>query len=418
MTEHNENEILATPRGELNRPGRRSAPALAWASAVLLSVLAAITALLALDKLGGLGLLGSPLQAQLMAAAKAVAASQAGKAPARYVEARSERGVVVVPLEEQYDRRRAVQMALELHDVGRRVQQHMAAATVWEYAGGSPDEPARQVAAIQKLASHAQSRLSDFLAIEPGQAAVILHALGWPWLNANLEELSVSDLRPTVSGLPAVLATISQGTLSATMAEVERSSWPAAYAQLSAKGAATENQLQAVRAHLCRRSAQRAFRRPIGSGRGRASVARYAVLTSAQARTVLAMCGALELVRSGTQAFPALIWLLERHPDLALPLLHRCVEANEIEQQARLAAAALSGPGASDARGELVALGPFGADALVEAMERYPPGVRKDAEALLQTVRQQWPQPGNALEALGSEARLWRKWYERAQGVL
>jgi len=419
MSERNASQTTATACKQGNGRDCRTRLTVAWVSAALLSILAAFMALAALDRLCRLGALPGPLQAQLRAAAEAVAAGQGTEAATRYVEARWERGVVVVPVEEHYDRRRAVELALELDDARERVEKLMAAATVWEYAGISMDAPPRQVAAIGTLASRSQSRLSDFLAVEPRQAAVILHALGWPWLHADPRELSLPDLKPTISGRPAALDAMPPGGLSALIGKIKRSSsWPAVHAELSGNGSVTENQLEALRAHLCKQSVEQAFRSPITRRRSSAALAKYGVLTSAQARTVLAMYGALELVRNGTQAFPALIWLLERQPELALPLLHRCVKANEIEQQARLAAAALSGPGAGDARRELRALGPFGADALAEAMNRYPAGVRKDAQAILQTIRKQWPQGEDALDVLGGDASIWRKWYESAQEVL
>jgi len=419
MSERNAGQTSATACKQGNERGCRSRPVVAWVSAALLAVLAAFTALAALDRLCGLGALPGPLQAELRAAAEAVAAGWGTEAPTRYVEARWGQGVVVVPVEEDYDRRRAVELALELDDAREHVEKLMAAATISEYGGTSMDAPSGQVAAIGTLASRSQSKLSDFLAVDPRQAAAILHALGWPWVHSDLRELRFSDLKLTISGRPAVLEAMPPERLSALIGKIKHSSsWPAAYAELSGNGSVTENQLEALRAHLCKQSVKQAFRSPAARKRSSAALAKYGVLTPAQVRTVLAMYGALELVRNGTQAFPALIWLLERQPGLALPLLHRCVKANEIGQQARLAAAALSGPGAEGARRELRALGPFGADALTEAMNRYPAGVRKDAQAILQTIRKQWPQGKDALEVLGSDASMWRKWYESAREVL
>jgi len=391
----------------------------AWLSSALLTSLACITLLAALDRFFGFGIFPPPLQAQLRAAAQAVAPAREDMEPARYAEAHGKGVMVTVPVQERYDRERAIRLALELDSEREKLEELIVRVVVQGESGVTGDAFRRERARIAELAGGAESKVREFLAVGPSRARVILYALGWPWLRYELDRLSVSDLRAALSERPGPLQGIEGETFSAMVARVQRApSWLVARMQLEEQHRLTESQLEALRAHVCRKYLKKAFVSWLAKRRAKKALARYATLTPAQVRTVLAMAGALELTGNGTQAFPALVSLLDEWPLLALPLLHKCVEANEIERQAHLAATGLFRSRSARARGELVALGPFGADALAAAAGRYPAEVRDAARGVLEVIKARWPQEGSALEVLGSDPERWRRWYEHAREVL
>ena len=194
--------------------------------------------------------------------------------------------------------------------------------------------------------------------------------------------------------------------------------WPAAKTALTGQYGLSENEAETLRAYLCRRSLEDAFAGFPDSSGATENLTEYVELSDAQLRTVLAMRGALDLTLSGTQAYPALIWLLEQDRSLAVPLLKRCTRVNDVQRQAELAVSRLGGPGWKGARRELIALGPFGAAALEEALQQADFQPTERGRHILQTIRGDWPADGAALDLLGPDSEAWRRWYDRAQDVL
>ena len=387
-------------------------------SAFLLGFLAALTVFVAVDHSMGRPALPPPLQARLHAAAEAVLPTGVTDRSGS-VHVGSEHGSFEIPVREQYDRQRAVELALELDSQRRRVEGLLSDALALNYAGAATAPDTDELARIAALAREARAKYADFLAVSPKQAAVILFGLDWPWLHHDLSSVESSALRPYALGLPVPLRDRSPDEMERLTRRVRRSpAWPAAKAALKGQYGLSEDEAEAVRAHVCRRGLEAAFGGPLEAASAREVIGKYANLTDAQLETVLAMRGVLDLTLSGTQAYPALIWLLERRPALAVPLLERCTEINRIERQATLAAARLGADDWQEARRELVALGPFGGAVLREALDSsgFQPGER--ARDVLQRIREVWPGEGRPLEVLGADVEAWRRWYASAKDVL
>jgi hypothetical protein len=144
---------------------------------------------------------------------------------------------------------------------------------------------------------------------------------------------------------------------------------------------------------------------------------RLAALTPAQAQAVLAMAGAKELLNAGTFAFPVLIEMLEDKHEVALPLLHECVSRAGVFEQALRAAEKLGGLESAGAERVLIALGPFGAEAIKPVAQRRGGQVSTAASRVLGEIRGNWPD-GKAPQVLGDDAASWRRWFSQAKTAL
>jgi hypothetical protein len=133
---------------------------------------------------------------------------------------------------------------------------------------------------------------------------------------------------------------------------------------------------------------------------------------------MLAMAGARELTMAGTDALPLLMRMLGEDPELFLPVLKRCVRQAGIPKQALRAAVRLAGKGQQDAAEVLVALGPFGAQALQEVATRTGRELPAEAQRVLERIREDWPEAEDAFETLGQKPERWRRWHRRARPVL
>lgn len=214
----------------------------------------------------GVYLVGHPPWVRYSADARLDRAAQA------VVQVRRRRGLVVVrtkgdaiavPAALQFDRERAVRLALELDDMLRD--------------GGSVALPVRVRAdprgRRQAAQLEAEMLLGEFLAVEPERARLVLCALGWP-----APEGASSD-------------------------------------------AAGASRLSGARAMACREAVVGAFASEQGYKDACEGLARSADLAPAQCETVLAMAGALELTRAGRAGVDALRIMAKTDPRLGQPLL-------------------------------------------------------------------------------------------------
>lgn len=88
-----------------------------------------------------------------------------------------------------------------------------------------------------------------------------------------------------------------------------------------------------------------------------------------------------------------------------------------VREQALRAVAELGGPDSARAESTLIALGPFGLDAL-EAMPHQGSRGRAVAEHVRSAIAAEWPDGRPALDVLGKDAAEWRRWYRQARKVL
>jgi hypothetical protein len=194
--------------------------------------------------------------------------------------------------------------------------------------------------------------------------------------------------------------------------------WVETRLRLGRRFALDEAQLDALRAHLARRVLERAFLSASAGRRARRGLARLADLTPGQVEGVLALAGARRLMHTPNSAFPPLIDLLEDHPELALPLLKHCVASVDAGGRAARAARQLEGAAHDRAERTLRALGPFGLEALRALTASRGGHAGPRAERLQRELERQWPPGKDAVEMLGRQPELWRRWYRGAREVL
>lgn len=232
--------------------------------------------------------------ARLDRAARAVVSVT--RAPREVVTVQSAQGVLTVPFGLEFDRLRAVRLALALEVTRRRA------------VGDLLTEPAPEAVTARAYAA-AEELVSEFLAVEKDRARLLLCAFGWPWPLDGRREAAPPE---APSGLLAEARSFP--------------TWPQAEEALKNAYGLDAAQLSALRARLCREAVEQAFTSDDGAGRARAALAKYADLVPAQAQTALAMAGALELVRQGPKAAETLEAMAQGRPDLAMALLRAVAE--------------------------------------------------------------------------------------------
>jgi hypothetical protein len=393
--------------------GSERAVRIARALTILLIGLALMMALTAADRALRLGLFRNPLTLQLAAAADAVFQEPVDRGQVQ-LDLGGTPVVIDMPL--RYERSVAVVLILELDQMRAECERTIAHLKTLDYLEAEPEQQKADAARIASLWDAAQQRLAGAITLEPERARTVLAALGWPWIGDEAEALTANALDLHFAVRPAALRTIRPDAWHSILTEAEgERPWPEVAAHLARRYRLNEGQLGALQAHLCRTDVVRAFHSPNALRQAQRSLQRYAALTPAQMQTVLAMAGALELLDGGKFAFPPLIDLLERDPSLGLPLLHECVRRTGVRGQAERAAAQLGGPASADAEDTLIALGPFGADAVQAALAHGL--ISSAAERVQAAIGASWP-GGAALEVLGNNPALWRRWYGQARQVL
>lgn len=385
----------------------------------LLGLFAALVVFAALDYSLGHPAIPPPLQARFQRAARAVLPSDEGAGGIDSAASASEGGSFKIPVSQQYNRREALQIVLDLDSRRRQAASLLTKAIALQHAGVRESVEGGQLEQLVVLARNARQQLTSFLGVNSVQAAALLYGFGWPWHHSELGDPNSARGALRIGDLPAPLRRESDDDLDQILARARNSSgWSTAKPALRSQFGLSEEQVQAVRAHLCRRSLAAVFGGFPEGGSARDALEKSMNLTGAQNETVVAMAGALYLTSNGTRAYPALIWLLERRPDLAKPLLRRCTRMNRIRHQAELAVSQLQGPQAQEATRELLALGPFGAWALQKALGSNDFQPRELARQILQDIREIWPSEGPPLETLGADPGSWERWHTQAKDFL
>ncbi len=280
-------------------------------------------------------------------------------------------------------------------------------------------EVAAQAQRVLRIWDVSSSRLGRFLALEPERARMCLAALGWPWLGDGPGKLHVEDLEHMFPARPGALRAMKLGNWRALLEEAgQPRPWPELRQLMMPTYGLTDAQMRSLQAYVVRREVARAFSGKACDRRARETLARLAALTPGQEAALLSMAGVRELLGSGGFAFPALIDMLEGRPELALPLLKECVNRAAVPEQALRAAARLHGKFPEHAEETLVALGPFGAQA-VRALGRSVEGaMNARALAVLARIHEGWPDEEDAFRLLGSNPGRWRRWHRQARRVL
>jgi hypothetical protein len=388
--------------------------------ALLLAGLAALVAVVALDRVTGLGLFKPDLDLQLCAAADAVASDDPSLGEHKDVRLMLPDGTAVnVPTAQALDRAAAVRLLLQLEAMRRECESAVARALATDYLAAAAGKPPAEMAKIAALTADAQKKVSEFLVIEPPRAALVLAALGWPWLGDDPGRLTPHDLDPPFARRPAAFTKLTDAQWRTLVVDASADSpWETVSRALAERHGLGEQEARTLQAYLCRTAWQHAFDSPRAAREACDALQRHAALTPAQARAVLAMAGGRELVRNGSFGFPPLITMLKRRPDLGRPLLAECVRTSGIYEQALQAAADLGGTRSGSAERTLLALGPFGLDALNAAAATRGGQAGPESERLRQFLETQWPPGKNALEILGDDPALWERWFRAAQDVL
>ena len=385
----------------------------------MLGLFAALAVFAALDYSLSHPTIPPPLQARFQRAARAVLPSDEGAGGIDSAASASEGGSFRIPVSQQYDRRKALEIVLELDSRRRQAESLLTKTKALQYAGVRNSVDGEKLEQFVGLARNARQQLASYLGVNPAQAAALLYGFGWPWHHPDPGDLSSARGALRIGDLPAPLQMKSKSEFDRILTRARSSSgWSTAKTALRSQFGLSEEQVQAVRAHLCRRSLAAVFAGFPESGSAHDALGKWVNLTDAQIKTVVAMSGALYLTSNGTRAYPALIWLLERRPDLAKPLLRRCTRMNRIRHQAELAVSQLQGPQAQEATRELLALGPFGAWALQKALGSNDFQPRELARQILQDIREIWPSEGPPLETLGADPGSWGRWHTQAKGFL
>lgn len=396
--------------------------------AALLGCMAVGAALVAADRAFGLGLFPDGGAVQLGAAARAVLPEPDDRGPVDYARALGPDGqAVVAPVGVKFSRVAAVGLTVEVDEKRLECEETIARLLALDHLGADEEEVQAEAQRAAKAWRAGEAAIGKLLAMEPDRARLCLAALGWPWLGDDARGLLPENLSHMYPFRPGALSSMKSARWRAILADADlRVAWPKVRADLAVRYDLDDAQLRALKAYIVRRDVARAFHSSKAARQARETLARLVDMAPSQARTFQAMAGARELMNAGTPAFPALIDLLEQRPDLALPLLYGCVRRSGVRRQALRVADAWISDGRADAEQTLVALGPFGAEA-VDALRREAAaraGVRdkermdQRAEAVLKRIRQDWPEADSALRALGDDPVLWRRWYRTARRVL
>jgi hypothetical protein len=237
-----------------------------------------------------------------------------------------------ISVSSEFNRQEAILVALESERLRRQVVAALQNAATANLTG----ELARQAGfEIEARLVVARERLADYLKVDTRTAQVLLYALGWPWLGAADEGQSLGEFTSTGSLWPLPLAGLAQGRRT-ELAEAAGAAvaWPAAQQELADRFGLTDAQVSAVQGHMCRAAVLDALSNPKGMGRAEDALAKYAALGPAQAEALLAMAGALALVRAGHEAVPALELMARDRADLAGPLLRAAREGLPAEATA------------------------------------------------------------------------------------
>ena len=378
-------------------PGGQAGPLAAWAAGLAPALALGVALFAAPSEVMPPRFTPIPFRSRLYQAAVAVLPSGRELRRPRSVTIQVGAGKIKVPISPHFDRATAIALALEL-DAMRIQAERLTAGS----AAGADGYEVR-ASTVNGLTRRARERLDEFLVLDPQRSRVVLGALGWAGADGPI----------TVPGLP--VETLGEMAYEASS---NRDPWPVVSRRLAERYGLDGNQLQSLRAYLCRLRVQWAFESLTDLQGAAEALQRYAALVPAQVRTVLAMAGAIELAEGKASALPVLMDMMEQRPDLAHPLLVECVHRCRIEERARRAARQLTGPGNEAAREVLLGLGPFGAEALALAVERRPAEERETALRLLEAIRSKWPGGGPALETLGTDAWKWRRWFGDARKVL
>lgn len=232
-------------------------------------------------------------------------------------------GAVNVPIGLQFDRRRAVALAIELERARQRLEARAGASVV----GNSTRAAERRTDEAADAYLTAEEEVGNFLAVDGDRAQLLLYALGWPWAGQDEGGISAADFRSARSQPPRPLALMSAERCAQLIRDAERApAWPAAEEGLKRSSGLTAEQLASVRALPCRQAVAEAFGSERGVRAAAAALGKYADLVPAQADTVLAMAGAIELTLAGAEAAPALKVMAKRHPELAEAILKATTE--------------------------------------------------------------------------------------------
>lgn len=385
---------------------------------VLLYVLAALMLTVGADSALRTGLLAPPGQRQLRRAAAALAAIGRAQRQRTQDVQMPGGGRASIRLGPRYDPREAIAVFLELERARREYEALLAGIKARNDLSAGPRNIAAKIQQARRRRLDAAERLGKFLILEPDRAEVVLCALGWPRLTGATEDASPDQVPAPYPGVPPALKDIGPSRLGRIRRDASRQDepWLTAAERLESEHGLDPEQTSALQCWLCRRSVRRAFLGASDRERAATALQRHAALAPTQADAVLGMRGAQRLLESGPDAFAPLIDLLENRPGVALPLLQVAATRWGLHRQAFQAATGLGGPGGEAAEKELPALGPFGLDALRELARAGRAG--EEGGRMLGRLRNRWPAGENALEVLGSDPRLWRRWYAGAKEVL
>jgi hypothetical protein len=236
-------------------------------------------------------------------------------------------GAVAVPMGLQFDRRRAVLLAVELERARRGVEagadgRSASGAGKSARAAERPDDEAADAYVS------AEEEVGNFLAVDGERAQPLLYALGWPWVGQDARRVSVPDFRSARAELPRPLASMSVQRVAQLIRQAQTAAaWPAAEQALKRSSGLNADEVSSLRAVLCRQAVVEAFGSEQGTKAAASALGKYADLAPAQAEAVLAMAGAIELVRAGAEAAPALKVMAKRQPELAAPVLKAALAA-------------------------------------------------------------------------------------------
>jgi hypothetical protein len=385
---------------------------------ILLGLLALGATLIGANRALESGLLPAPLYRDLADATTALA--ELGRDERRTTQDMRMPGGTMANLRlgPRFEPETAAILTLELEERRRSYESLIARVRTLNILLRERDIPEDETRDLQRIPETAARKLGEFMFAEPARANVLLCALGWP---KTVEDTVASGSKNVPLPFPAVpdaLNDIPPSRLSSLLRDASDGTepWLTTSRRLKDRHGLSQEQIRSLQCWLCRQTVQEAFQ----SGRARKkatnALQRHAALAPAQVRAALALRGIQKLLNSGPNAFGPLIDLLERRPDIAMPLLRSAVERWGLHRQAFLAASRLGGPDTSEARAELTALGPFGLDAVREMMREK--GLSRGGRQILSQLRNSWPAGESALEILGNDPRLWRRWYEGAEGAL
>jgi len=217
--------------------------------------------------------------------------------PTRYVAAQGPQGVVTLPARPRFDRAHAIGLALELDRLRPADAETAAASTVYM-----------------------RERIGRFLKTDRTGALLVLYGLDWPWMGAD--PVLPEEGGPASPPISAPLAEIPGERLEQMMTLAEEApTWPEARQGFRDAFGFSDAAAFDLRRRLVRRALQGAFALRRGRKGVREALGKYAALAPVQAESVLAMRGALALLRAGEEADGALKSISSEHPELATPIV-------------------------------------------------------------------------------------------------